>query len=83
MNSILEPNSGYSQEEIEIAKRSLFDIADRELTDTYMRSKALKISQKSQMTKFHFRQAKKQHDDTIMTHMKDPNDNQCVVKSAQ
>ena len=28
------------------------------------------------MTKFHFKQAKKQHDDTIMTHMKEPIDNQ-------
>ena len=45
MNSILEPNSGYSQEESDIAKRSLFNITDHELTGKYIRSKALKISQ--------------------------------------
>ena len=73
------------QEEIEEAKRSLFDTAEYELIEKFIGSKALKISQKSQMTKFHFGQAKQQHDDTIMTHMKDPIDNQikCVGRDLQ
>ena len=54
MNRILESNPGYLREEIESAKQSLFDISEHELIGQFIRSKAIKIAQKPQMTKYHF-----------------------------
>ena len=48
--------------------------ADHELAGSFIRAKAKDIAHKSQMTKRHFIKAKKEHDNTIMTHMLDDTD---------
>ena len=80
LNNILEPNSGYSDKEIEAAKQLLSDKASYELEGKRIRSKALQVSQKSKMTKYHFRLAKKQHEMTVMNQMLDPEDNNLKTK---
>ena len=81
LSDILEPNSGYTNEEIAQAKQQLRDISEYELEGKRVTYKALQASQKSRMTKYHFRMAKKHHASTIITHMLDPTDN--TVKHSQ
>ena len=61
LSDILEPNSGYTNEEIAQAKQQLRDISEYELEGKRVTYKALQASQKSRMTKYHFRMAKKHH----------------------
>ena len=81
LNNILEPNSGYWDKEIEAAKQLLSDKASYELEGKRIRSKALQVSQKSKMTKYHFRLAKKQHEMTVMNQMLDPENNNLKNKN--
>ena len=81
LSDILEPNSSHTEQEIERAKQQLRDIADYELEGKRITYKALQASQKSRMTKYHFRAAKKQHENTVMTHMLDPTDD--IIKHTQ
>ena len=81
INNILEPNSGFSSLEIENAKQELISISEYELAGKWIRLKALATYQKSQMTKYHFKKAKKQHESTIMTCMLDSKDGQ--IKRSQ
>ena len=81
LSNVLQPNSGYTHEEVQQAKQQLKDIGDYELEGKRITLNALKVSQKSRMTKYHFRVAKRQHDDTIITHMLDPVDD--MVKHTQ
>ena len=67
--------------EIEAAKQILFERESYELEGQRVRYKALQLSQKFKMTKYHFKQAEKQHDTTIMNQILDPSDN--LIKRRQ